>query len=86
MEEKLNLEKQRKITKLIEEQFKEPKFLEWFNALSETEKDKFVPDSEREGVRYLRISKEMVQRDFAQNHFESVVWPQTFDVLKEEFI
>ena len=40
----MSIEKENKMIQLIEQQFKQPKFLEWFSNLGDIEKENMVPE------------------------------------------
>lgn len=80
-EEKLKAEKENKIMELLEKQFKEPKFLDWFNTLDENEKEILVPDGIKDSTSYI-ISKAVIQKEHAYSHFEHRIWPEILLELK----
>jgi hypothetical protein len=84
-EEKLKIEKENKITKMIEQQFKEPKFIAWFNELNEMEKENLVPTGIKSSASYL-ISKLVIQKDHAYKYFDREIWPSILTQLKGELI
>jgi hypothetical protein len=84
-EEVMKKEKERKLAKLLEQQFKEPKFLEWFNVLDEYGKENLVPHGVKSSTSYM-ISKAVIQKDHARKHFEHEIWPAILANLKVELI
>lgn len=80
-EEKQRLEKEEKAIKFLEQQFKEPKFFEWFNSLDEKEIDNLVPQGEKSSTSYL-VSKSIIQKEYAQKYFEESIWPSILSKLK----
>lgn len=73
-EEKLKVEKEAQMKNLLEKQFKEPKFLEWFNQLQDSDKESFVPDVLKTSTSYM-VSKVIMQKEHAIKFFENTVWP-----------
>lgn len=73
-EEKLKVEKEAQMKSILEKQFKEPKFLEWFNQLQDSDKENFVPDALKSSTSYM-ISKVIMQKEHAIKFFENTVWP-----------
>lgn len=84
-EEKLRIEKEDRITNILEKQFKEPKFLDWFNLLDENQKEEIVPHSVKTSPSYM-ISKSVIQKEHAHRYFEQEIWPVIFNKLKSELI
>ena len=84
-EEKLRIEKESRITKLIEQQFKEPKFIEWFNNLEQTERENMVPDVLKNGVSY-KVSKSVYEKEHALRYFENKCWPDILVALASAIV
>ena len=78
-EEKLKREKEEQLTNTIEKNFKESKFIEWFNKLPEEEKEDIVPITLKESTGYIN-SKRLIQQEQARKKFNAIVWP---DILLE---
>ena len=84
-EEKLRIEKESRITKLIEQQFKEPKFIEWFNNLEQSERENMVPSVLKNGVSY-RVSKSVYEKEHALRYFENKCWPDMLATLTSAIV
>ena len=84
-QEKMKIEKNKEIIKLLEEQWKEPKFLNWFTSLDENKKEELVPQGVKASTSYM-ISKNVIQKDHARYHFERQIWPGILNDLKAEFL
>ncbi len=84
-EEKLKAEKENRITLIIEQQFKEPKFLDWFNTLDESKKESLVSQGVKSSTSYM-ISKAVIQKEHAYKYFEHEIWPEILEKFKIEMI
>ncbi len=84
-EEKLRIDKESRITKLLEQQFKEPKFIEWFNNLEQAERENMVPDVLKNGVSY-KVSKSVYEKEHALRYFESKCWPDILVTLASAIV
>ncbi len=79
-EEKLKVEKAAQIKNILEKQFKEPKFLEWFNQLPDSDKESLVPNALKMSTSYM-VSKVIIQKEQAIKFFETTIWPNLLDEL-----
>lgn len=84
-EELVKREKAAKLTNLLEQQFKEPKFLEWFSALDEIKKEALVPHGVISSTSYM-VSKSIIQKEHAHKYYEHEIWPGILTELKSELI
>jgi len=81
VEEQMKQEKENRVTMLIEKQFKEPKFLAWFNGLNQQDKENFVPQVIKHSTAYV-ISKNVIEKEYAKKYFDSSLWPEILSELK----
>lgn len=82
LEEIAQIEKSEKRRLFLESQFKQPKFFEWFNSLSNEEKDRIVPDGIKTSTSYM-VSKEIIQKEQAKVYFEKKIWPKMLEEIMD---
>jgi len=81
----MNIEKENKMAKLIEQQFEQPKFSEWFSSLADVEGENMVPDVLKTSMSY-QVSKSVHEKEHALKYFERNVWPSVLAQLRAELI
>ncbi|HEU5366658.1 MAG TPA: hypothetical protein VFU62_14065 [Hanamia sp.] len=84
-EEELERQQRRqKLLATLENQFKQPKFLEWFQQLDEKQKDDLVPSGIKSSVSY-EVSNAVIQKERALTYFEQKIWPELLNQLENAF-
>ena len=83
-EEKSKKEKNKKITEMLENQFQEAKFLEWFNSLSDREKEENIPEEIKRDKddRVYGIQKQYHEKTYSKQKYLREIWPKMLLELK----